>query len=161
MNKRIAVGLGLALGLLAAGTQAATIYKYRGADGQIAYSTTRPQGVAVIEEMDSKALADDPRTQYHARDAIGSAPAPTAAADAHLERIARADASIERAQQNLKNAQAALEAGREPQPGERNGTASGFSRLTPAYEERVAALEQAVDVAQRQLDEAYRARRGA
>lgn len=161
MNKRIASGLALALGLLAAGAQAATIYKYRGADGQIVYSTTRPAGAAVIEEMDSKTLADDPRTQYHARAAIGGAPAASAQADAHLQRIAQADANVEQARQNLKNAQAALEAGREPLPGERAGTVSGFSRLTPAYEDRVAALEQSVALAQQQLDEAYRVRHGA
>lgn len=164
MNKRNAIGLALAAGFFLAGAQAAlagTIYKYRGPDGQIVYSSTKPQGVAIIEQLDSQALANDPRTQYSARAAAGGTPSTADAAALHLQRIARADAAIDRARQNLKNAQDALERGREPQPGERIGTASGFSRLTPAYEERVAALEQAVAAAQQQLDAAYQARREA
>src|SRR5690242_14623397 len=44
---------------------------------------------------------------------------------------------VARAQQAVQDAKKALEAGREPLPGERQGTASGFSRLTDAYFERI------------------------
>ena len=72
-----------------------------------------------------------------------------------------ADASIKSAQQELDNAKAALEAGREPQPGERIGIAGGGSRLNEAYEQRIKGLEDAVAAAQKRLDEALAARNAA
>lgn len=144
---------------LAAGAQASTIYKYRAPDGSIAYSNSRPAGVAIIEEMDSSALANDPQTMY--RGAATTRAPVTGDVDARLQRIARADAAVDRAQTSLQNAKDALERGREPQPGERTGTVSGFTRLNEAYYARISALEQAVAAAQQQLDDAYRARREA
>ena len=157
MNRKHATSWALGAVLLLAGAQAAqaeTIYKYKGPDGVIVYSTTKPKNTPVLAEMDSAALANDPHTLFPAQAATGQ----PNAADAHLQRIAEADANVTRAQQNLKNAQDALANSREPLPGERIGTASGFSRLDDAYNRRIAALEQAVTLAQQQLDAAYRAR---
>jgi hypothetical protein len=154
----LSLAYGLGAGLLLAGAQAAqaeTIYKYKGPDGVIVYSTTRPKNTPVLAEMDSAALASDPHTLYPAQAAAGGA---SSAADAHLQRMAEADANVLRAQQNLKNAQDALASGREPLPGERIGTVSGRSRLDDSYNQRLAALERGVTLAQRQLDEAFRAR---
>jgi hypothetical protein len=161
MNKRIASGLARTLGaaLLLAGAQAAqadTIYKYKGPDGVIVYSTTKPKNTPIISEMDSAALSSDQHTQYHAQAAAGSQA--SAEADAHLQRIAEANASVARAEQNLRAAQDALERGREPLPGERTGTVTGFTRLNDVYNQRIAGLEQAVALAQQRLDAAYRAR---
>jgi len=158
MNPKHASRLAWVLGtvLLLAGTaQAETIYKYKGPDGVMVYSTTRPKNTPILAEMDSAALSNDQRTIYHSQAAAGQS---GAAADAHLQRIAEADANVTRAQQNLKNAQDALERGREPLPGEHIGTVSGYSRLNDTYEQRIAALESAVTLAQQQLDAAYRAR---
>jgi hypothetical protein len=60
------------------------------------------------------------------------------------------------AREELKKAKAALEAGQEPRPGERIGTAGGKSRLTPEYFERIKALEKAVSDAQKKADSAAR-----
>lgn len=69
------------------------------------------------------------------------------------------DAEVRSAQQELDAAKAALEAGREPQPAERIGTAKGASRLNDAYFQRVRALEDAVANAQKRLDEALSQRK--
>jgi hypothetical protein len=60
------------------------------------------------------------------------------------------------AQENLRKARAALEAGQEPKPGERIGTVGGKSRLTPEYFGRIKSLEQAVVEAQKEADSAAR-----
>ena len=72
-----------------------------------------------------------------------------------------ADEQVRNAERDLQAAKAALEAGREPQPGERAGTAGGGSRLTDAYFERIKSLENAVAAAQKKLDDALARRRGA
>ena len=53
------------------------------------------------------------------------------------------------AQQALKAAEQARDAGKEPLPGERTGTAGGGSRLNDAYYERQRKLEQDVEKARR------------
>ena len=140
---------------------AETIYKFRGAGRVIEYSNTRPKGVPILAEMDSQALAEEQRNT--ARAAPGAPPvAPSrlqADADARLQRMARADADVQRAERQLRDAEAALAQGREPLPGERSGTVSGYSRLNESYAARITRLERAVELARAQLDEAYRARR--
>ena len=64
------------------------------------------------------------------------------------------------AERNLAAAKAALEAGREPLPGERIGIKSGGTRLTDAYQQRLQLLEKEVSAAQKQLNDAN-ARRNA
>jgi len=58
------------------------------------------------------------------------------------------------AQVALQWAEAAREAGVEPQPGERIGTVGGRSRLTDEYWERQKRLEEEVHLARKRLDEA-------
>jgi len=157
MKKQSWMLAGAAVAVLMAGAaQADTIYKYRGSDGEIVYSNSRPKGVEILGEMDSKALSSDQQTVYSSRAAaprsMGSQ------ADARLQRLAEADAGVLRAQQNLRAAQAALQNGREPLPGERIGTANGYSRLNESYEARVGGLERAVELAQQRLDQAYQVR---
>src|SRR5688572_17262373 len=69
-----------------------------------------------------------------------------------------ANATIRQAQEQLQAAKTALEAAREPLPGERIGTAGGASRLTDAYFQRLKKLEDTVAAAQRRLDEAHSVR---
>ncbi len=71
-----------------------------------------------------------------------------------------ADDQVKNAEQELQKAKAALEAGREPQPGERIGTAGGASRLTDAYFERIKSLENAIAGAQKKLNDALAQRGG-
>jgi len=63
-------------------------------------------------------------------------------------------AELERLQRELQDAEAAREAGREPQEGETIGKAGGGTRLTDAYFERQKALEAAVQDARKRFQEA-------
>jgi hypothetical protein len=65
---------------------------------------------------------------------------------------------IQQAEQALRDAEAAQAAGKEPLPGERQGTAGGTSRLTDEYWERQRALSAAVADARKRLDEVRGAR---
>ena len=59
---------------------------------------------------------------------------------------------VQAAEQKLRDAEAALAAGKEPQEGERIGTAGGASRLSEGYFERQRKLEASVENARRELD---------
>ena len=76
-------------------------------------------------------------------------------APANLE---AANAEVSAAERDLQVARRKLEVGREPQAGERLGTAKGASRLSPEYEARVAGLEREVAAAEERLQRAYTAR---
>ena len=62
--------------------------------------------------------------------------------------------AVKAAEKNLESAQAELEAAKIVGEGDRKGTASGGSRLTPEYLERVKDAEEKVAKAQKQLDKA-------
>ena len=69
------------------------------------------------------------------------------------ERQAVRQDEIEPAEPAVRDAEAALAAGKEPLPGERLGTAGSNSRLTDVYWERQKALESSVAQARKRLDE--------
>jgi len=89
-----------------------------------------------------------------------------AGASSQQQALDTADAEVQDTQRALDAAKAALEAGREPQEGERVGTtinkgrATGSTRASDAYVQRIQALEDAVAAAQKNLDDAL-ARRNA
>lgn len=58
------------------------------------------------------------------------------------------------ARQSLDKARADLEAAKQVRTGDRQGTATGGSRLTPQYTQRVQAAEQRVQEAEQQLEQA-------
>ena len=60
---------------------------------------------------------------------------------------------IRAAEQAVQDAEAARINGKEPLPGERQGTAGGASRLSESYFERQKALEDAVNAARKRLEE--------
>jgi hypothetical protein len=66
---------------------------------------------------------------------------------------------LEAAYAQLKKAEAAREAGKEPLPGERLGTATGTSRLTDDYWTRQKSLEAAVEAARKRVEQAEQAGR--
>ena len=72
--------------------------------------------------------------------------------------LAAAHRSVIDAGDEYAAARARLERETEPRPGERLGLAGGGSRLTPAYYQRIAALQAAVAAARARLDEALAAR---
>jgi hypothetical protein len=65
---------------------------------------------------------------------------------------------VRAATEALEQARATLDAGIEPLPGERTGTASGFSRLNEAYQARQEANQKAVAAAEERLQRAVAAR---
>jgi hypothetical protein len=80
---------------------------------------------------------------------------------ARLRTLSEADAEVRTATEALEQARARLQAGIEPLPGERTGTAKGGSRLNEAYEERQAANQKAVADAEARLQRAVAARNAA
>jgi hypothetical protein len=60
--------------------------------------------------------------------------------------------ALQAAEDKVKQAEAALANGREPEPGERIGTAGGASRLNDSYYARQKKLEQAVEQAKADLE---------
>ena len=68
--------------------------------------------------------------------------------------LARAYEEVVASGASFKQAEEAREVGKEPLPGERLGTKSGYSRLAPEYWERQKQLEDDVERAKARLDEA-------
>jgi len=72
---------------------------------------------------------------------------------ARMQREAGQD-KVTAAEQALRNAEAAREAGKDPMASERIGTAGGASRLSETYFDRQRKLEEAVAKARRELEAA-------
>jgi Domain of unknown function (DUF4124) len=153
--------------MLSAGTaaQAQTMYKYLGPDGKTVYSDSPPPAGVKYEKI-------QPRTAPTGVDlntrsaAAGEAEASARARDAALTEKKLRIANLQKAYDDAK---AALEAGKEPQAGEResnvNTTATSTrkpggqvstttSHLTDDYFARVEQLQQKMDRAKAELDAA-------
>ena len=127
---------------------AQTLYKSTMPDGRVLYGDKPAPGAANVEEI-------QPDT---GKGGLGG----TTAREqemlndmerARLQREAGQD-KVQEAARALKDAEAAREAGKEPLENERIGTSGGASRLTDSYFERQRTLEEAVERARRELDEA-------
>jgi hypothetical protein len=147
MSKRIVRGVALAALIWAAPSWAQTIYKSTMPDGRVIYSTEPVRGAKRVETMKPPAENTGVR--------------PVAPQDAQkLEqqgmqrerREARQD-EMQQAEKALREAETAQATGKEPLPGERQGTAGGGSRLTDDYWGRQKALEASVVEARKRLDE--------
>lgn len=135
-----------------------------GASAQVVYKSTLPDGKVIYGEK------PDPRATRV--DKIEPPPAKTGTTIITPEEVARAErlakeraaadagkqGGTDEARKQLQKAQAARDAGKEPLPGERIGTAGGASRLTDDYHARQKALEESVAAARKRLDEAQRGR---
>jgi hypothetical protein len=139
----------------------ATIYKVRMPDGTILFTDSPPAGAKILEERQplpppatTAPRAAPPRAADKAVSAPGSGPATTQGAQG----IDAAMAEISEAEREFASAKRRLETGREPLPGERLGTVSGRSRLSPEYENRIANLEREVAAAEARVKRAYEAR---
>lgn len=133
-----------------------TLYKYTGADGKVVYTDKAPPAGVKFEKMtvDTAKTGMNPLAGTAAPAAVPSSAVSEQdlrARDRQAQRD-QADQALATLQQNYDNAVAALEAGKEPQEGERAQNANGTSRLTEAYFDRIAALQDAVDNAKRALD---------
>jgi hypothetical protein len=140
---------------LAAGASADTIYKVRLKDGSIAFTDQPPADATILE----KRQFDNPPPPP-ARKPPSPAPAapvvPAATTAAQGNEAARKESSsqdIADARRELAEARERLEKGRDPVDGDFIGTAnSKIKRHSPAYDERVRALEQAVADAESRLE---------
>lgn len=135
-----------------------------GASAQVVYKSTMPDGRVVYSEK------PDPGARRV--DRIEPPPAKTGTTLITPEEVARAEnlareratataakqGDLDDARKQLQQAQAARDAGKEPLPGERSGTAGGASRLTEAYHTRQKALEDALTAARKRVEETSRGR---
>jgi len=143
----------IALALAATAVQGQAVFRSVMPDGSVVYGDKPAPGAKETKEVSlpppniSKPPPAPPK-----KSAPATAPGQPATDSA--------DDLVKNAERELQKAKAALETGREPQPGERIGTASGASRLTDAYFERIKSLENAIVGAQKKLDDALAQRRG-
>jgi hypothetical protein len=134
--------------LLLQPAEAQTLYKSTMPDGRILYGDKPAPGAAKVEEIQPDTGkgglgGTTPRQQDTLQDMER----------ARLQREAGED-MVQKAAQALKDAEAARETGKEPLESERIGTSGGASRLTDSYFERQRRLEQTIERARRELDEA-------
>ncbi len=137
----------LALALLAPPAAAQTVYKSTLPDGKVIYGDKPAPGAIKVEES-----KPDTSTK-------GIVP-PTDREKAVLKKMesdrktrAGAQDRVRRAEIALHDAEVARDMGKEPQPNERLGTAKGGTRFTDGYWERQKKLEEAVDLARRNLEQ--------
>lgn len=143
----------LLAGLVAGSAGADTIYKVRLKDGSIAFTDRPPPGSMILDKREAQPPpavlpAVTPKPDRASTD--GRVPVPDSE---------RKEAAVAAAERALAKAKEDLEQGRNPREGDFIGTArKGFVRPSPAFEERVRALEQAVADAQARLAKAIEAR---
>jgi multidrug efflux pump subunit AcrA (membrane-fusion protein) len=135
---------------ICAAAQAQTIFRSVMPDGRIVFGDKPAPGA-----KESKPMTVSPTNV--------STPGPTSSSGPSARQQALDNATNEMlaAQQNLDRARAALESGREPLPEERVGMKGGGMRTTEAYDQRIKALEQDVQAAQKQLSDAQTKRNDA
>lgn len=139
-----AFSMALFAGLLctALATNAASIYKYRLADGSILYSQQRADSGTLLAIIDVP--SPTPRQIAEGRAAERKLQQQIARADRLSEqraaREAQAEIDINIGPQVVGKDQLLFPHGRTPLPGERQGTASGASRLNDAYWNRMRLL---------------------
>lgn len=143
-----------ALLAVASGTYAQTMYKSTMPDGKVVYGENPEPGAKQVDKVASPP-AQTGNTVL--------TPAERQKLDQRLKQRATQDdlqqRRLEAAYEQLKKAEAAREAGKEPLPGERQGTATGVSRLTDEYWARQKTLEAAVEAARKQVEQAELAAR--
>jgi hypothetical protein len=127
---------------------AQVLYKSTMPDGQVIYGDKPAPGAVKVEsskpDISKKGIAPPTKGEAETLKKLEAA---------RLKREA-AQGKVESAEKALRDAEAARAAGVEPQAGERQGTASGNQRFTDAYWERQKKLEQDVQTARRNLEQA-------
>jgi hypothetical protein len=133
------------------------VFKSTMPDGSVVYGEKPAAGATRVETLDlptSKSgiggitPEEKARAEQYARErAAGEAAA------------AASQRKLDGARDQLRQAEAAREAGKAPLPNERIGLAGGGSRLTEAYHDRQKRLEDAVQNARKQVSEMERALR--
>jgi hypothetical protein len=150
----------IALALVATTVQAQAVFRSDMPDGSVVYGDKPAPGAKETKKITlppSNISTTTRQTAPTSKPAPASAPAP--APEAKKSPVEIADDQVVRAEEELKAAQAALEAGRDAREGERVGMVGGRSRLSEDYFERIKSLEAAIIAAQKKLEDAYERRR--
>jgi len=148
-STRLALKLPILFGLLMIVyglASAQTIYKSTMPDGSVQYGDAPVPGAVKVESgqaPESKGVAPVTGAQQQRIEEKQTK---------YFDDLERARAEVDTAQAELTQAQAARDAGQEPQPGERVG-----HRLQPAYFQRLQELDNAVTQAQERLHKAQTA----
>jgi hypothetical protein len=136
------------------GAVAQTMYKSTMPDGKVVYGEKPEPGAKQVDTM----APPPPKTGTTVL-----TPAEKKGIDRRIEKRSATDDAqrreLEAAYEQLKKAEAARDAGKEPLPGERLGTATGASRLTDDYWTRQKSLEAAVEAARKRVEQAEQAAR--
>jgi hypothetical protein len=145
--------------LIANACAADVIYKVRLKDGSIAYTDRPPLDATVLERRQFDTPVAPPEAPEKA------APPPVAAGASGLpggaDSATQRELEIAEARRAVTEAKARLEKGREPIEGDFIATANkGHLRHSPAYEERVQALEKGVAEAEAHLAKLERGNAG-
>jgi hypothetical protein len=139
----------------ASAVDAQKIGRYVFPDGRVVYSDQPVPGAKLANEV----APPPPPSASPPPSREGKAAAPGADSGAErARRLEQTDAEVRAATEALERARAQLQAGIEPLPGERTGTAGGGSRLNEAYDIRQAANQRAVADAEARLQRAVAAR---
>ncbi len=135
------------------------IGRYVFPDGRVVYSDQPVPGAKLVNELapPPPASASPPPPP---RESKAAAPGADPGAE-RVRRLDQADQEVRAATEALERARAQLQAGVEPFPGERTGTATGGSRLNEAYDARQAANQRAVADAEERLQRAVAVRNAA
>ncbi|MGE5337398.1 MAG: DUF4124 domain-containing protein [Gemmatimonadota bacterium] len=130
------------------------IYKVRLKDGSIVFTDRPPPGATILDKREFEPAPPPPPLPKKIEPALTGG----AATKQQADRV-KMDAAVADAERAVAEARAKLEQGRELREGDYIQTArKGFTRKSPAYEERVQALEQAVADAEARLAKAIEAR---
>ena len=136
------------------------------AQGQAVFRSVMPDGSIVYGDQPAPGAKETKEVSLPPPNLSTPPPAPPKqSAPAATPRQPASDSDddlVRSAERDLQKAKEALEAGREPQPGERIGVVGGASRsrLTDDYYQRIQSLENAVASAQKKFDDALARRRG-
>jgi hypothetical protein len=134
------------------GLAAQSVYKSTMPDGKVVYAEKPAPGAKHVEKIEPPPAQTGtsvitPKEKARAEQLSRPAVANAAASRAR---------DIENARNQVEQAEAAREAGKEPLPGERLGLKGGGSRLTDAYQERQKSLDDAVTAARKRLNDLQR-----
>jgi hypothetical protein len=129
--------------------------------GQTVYKSTMPGGKVIYGEkpaagaVSTEILKPPPRDTGVRTLPPGTATAPAEAPKPQKDPAEQAqiEANLRVAEHNLREAESALEKGKEPLPGERTpGAVAGRSQLNEDYWKRQRGLEQAADTARQEIE---------
>jgi hypothetical protein len=138
----------MALSLAATGAAAQMTYKSTMPDGRVIYGAKPEPGAKRVDTLAPPPAKSGMTTLTEEEKARADKMAKDRAASGKTQ------GSVDAARRQLEDAEAKRDAGKEPLPGERLGTAGGSSRLTDDYFARQKSLEDAAIAARKRLDEA-------